>query len=131
MSFAVRKLPGEPIVIVSVCFPIDETLQDYVDINYQVARIADHTDGLLYRISDARHIKDISFADIYLWIQMQRDYPEGAVIDPRVYPIYVGTHPVLEASLKKIRSQLGIEMPAFQTLSAAIHHVRQLAPKRA
>ncbi len=130
MSFAVRKLPGQPIVIVSVCFPLDETLQEYVDINRQVARLADHTDGLLYRVSDARHVKDLSFADIYLWIQMQRDYPEGSAIDPRVYPIFVGSHPVCEAGLKKVRSQLGIEMPAFQTLSAAINFVSAQSTSR-
>jgi len=121
---SIRQLPGEPIVIVTLTLPVHEYMEEIGNLNAQIAEIARHTPGCLYRISDASHLDDISFSDILLWLMIQLEKQAGSIIDPRIKPIAVGQGIMSEAAIRKVKERFGLEIPMFPTLDQAIQFAR-------
>lgn len=123
MPSAVIKLPDEPIVIVTIALPIERHLSSLHSVCAQIDRIARQVRRPLYTILDLRG-QDLSFSDILLGLDEQKDQPPGSMTDPRVRPIVAGDHPLLAIAQKKARQQLAIEIPVFDTLQIALAYVR-------
>jgi len=124
MTFALVKLPNEPIVIVTGDIPVEENLPALHAMFGQVDRLASQTGGLLYCILDTRHLENLSFSDILLWLDEQRTAPPGSARDSRLRMWGVGTHSLLPIAVKKLRQQYGVEMMLADTLDAALARIR-------
>jgi hypothetical protein len=117
------KLPGEPIVIVTIALPIERHLSSLYSIRAQIDRVAREAGGPLYVLLDLRN-QDVSFSDILLGLDEQVGRPPGAITDPRVRPVGVGDHPLLAIAAKKTWQRYSIDVPIFDTLEAALQHAR-------
>jgi|GEM_PF-7070693 hypothetical protein len=123
MPSSMIKLPGEPIVIVTIALPIERHLSSLYSIRAQIDRVAREAGGPLYVLFDLRN-QDVSFSDILLGLDEQAGRPPGALTDPRVRPVGVGDHPLLAIAAKKTWQRYSIDVPIFTTLEAALQYVR-------
>jgi hypothetical protein len=123
MPSAVIKLPGEPIVIVTIALPIERYLSSLHSVRGQIDRVAREVGSPLYEILDLRN-QDVSFSDILLGLDEQHGQPPGSITDPRIRPVAVGDHPLLPIAVKKTRQRFSIDVPVFDTLQAALDFVR-------
>ena len=122
MAFAVRKLPGEPIIITTVDFPLHKYGRNLVTLYAEIDHlIADETPPI-YRILDARLLMP-SYSDILLYIDIQNERP-GSLLDPRLRSVLVGTHELLPALVRQIDRKLGLQVPQFPTVEDALCHIR-------
>jgi hypothetical protein len=124
MAFAVKKLPDEPIVIVTIDLPVHEYEQNFRNLSDQLARLAENTTERVDVILDGRAL-DLSFSDVLLLIDLGQDSPAGTFADPRLHWNIVGTHPLFAIAVKKVRQQLSATMDLFATLEDALIAVRQ------
>lgn len=126
MFFEIRKLPDEPIVIVSGDLPVARAIPMLVSIHRQITRILDTVDGPLYRITDMRAVDDVSMSDILIWLDELRSRSEpGSIHDPRIHTLLVSTHPILQIGVRKIQTELALNVPLFHTLEDALAFARE------
>ncbi|MBN1200402.1 MAG: hypothetical protein JXJ20_00975 [Anaerolineae bacterium] len=123
MAFVIRKLPDEPIIIVTIDLPIERYMQNVRSLNAQVDHLASTLTPPIYRILDA-HAIEPTISDILLWIAEQDRGRPGSLTDPRVRPIAVGISPIAEVAVRKVRQLVGIEVPWFTTLEEALAFAR-------
>jgi hypothetical protein len=118
---AVRKISGDPIVIVILDLPIDQYTDSLYSVMSQLDQFASET-GQLYAVIDMRH-QNLDYSDMLLILSEQRDVP-GSITDPRVFTLIAGTHPMLKVLVKKAEQLLDIEIPLVDTLDAALDLAR-------
>ncbi len=123
MAFAIRKYSDEPVVVVTVDLPLDRFQSNVHLLGTQVDQLARRFDSPpLYTIIDASEL-DLSFSDILLLIDEFSQGTPGPFANPRVYPIVVGTHPMIGIGVKKVRQRLELQVPWFSTLGEALDHI--------
>jgi hypothetical protein len=125
MAFTLKKLTNEPIVIVTVEPPTTDYFESEATlIHAHLDLFAQQIDAPpLYCIQDARHL-DIDFSDILLWIDETAQGRPGSAVDERLQFVVVGTHPLLEVGVRKVRKQLDLDVPLFPTVSQALDYIR-------
>ena len=123
MAFAVKKLPDEPIVIVTIDLPVHEYEQNFRSLSNQLARLAENAAEGFEVILDGRTL-DLSFSDVLLLIDLGQDTPAGTFADPRLHWSIVGTHPLFAIAVKKVRQQLSAYVTLFETLDEALAAAR-------
>jgi hypothetical protein len=124
MPFAVTQLPGEPIIIVYLQFPVEEYLGSIRLLKDEIAEIADHTDSPLYTIYDLEKLTEFRFSDISLLHEEARQGPAGSPADPRLRPCIAGTHPLIPVAVNKANQQLGSQMIHCETVEQALAWAR-------
>src|SRR3990172_5255734 len=116
MTFAIRKFPGEPMVVVTVDFPLDRFLPNAHLISIQLDQLANNfTAPPLYTILDLSKLEP-SVSDMLLLIDEFSKRTPGPLANPTLYPIVVGSHPIVGIGVKKIQQRLGVPVPWFNTL---------------
>ena len=107
MPFAITHLPGEPIVIVRVEFPLDQYLSSVTSINDQLAQLARASSSDLFILIDLRG-QSPAFSDILLGLQLLDE--SGSWIDQRsAHPVLIGSDPMLGIAVKRARHQFGMD----------------------
>jgi hypothetical protein len=120
--FAIRKLPEEPIVIVTLSLPLHEFMDDIVTINADISYYASNEAGPLICIFDASLFVGICYSDILLWITLQKENPLGAIFDPRIRPVFIVPrgNPMAELAIRKFDRQWDMHLPCFFSLEDAV-----------
>ncbi len=125
MAFTVIKLADEPIVLLTVDFAASSWMQNLQSLKAQVARYANGGVIPLYVVWNLDQ-QDMTASDIQLLIFDAQDALEGSVVDPRVRPVVVSDHPLVEMLQRKVYEDLGVEMPQFDTVGEALAWVREV-----
>ena len=122
MPFAITHLPGEPIVIVRVEFPLDQYLSSVASINDQLAQLARASSRDLYILLDLRD-QSPGFSDILLGMQLL-DESDSWIDQRSAHPVLVGSDPMLGIAVKRARLQFGLDIVRFNTLEEALVYAR-------
>lgn len=123
MAFAVKKLPDEPIVIVTVDLPVHEYEQNFKSLSTQLDQLVSSLASPLYTILDVRSL-DVAFSDILLLIDLSREFPSGLLADGRMIWILVGEHPLLPIAIRRLAQQLGGEFLTFEAIEDTLAFIR-------
>jgi hypothetical protein len=123
MPFAVKKFSNEPIAIIMIDLPLDRYPNNVKSLEARVIQAAAQSAGTFYCILDTRGL-EISFSDIWLFIDSFKRQPTGLVAEPNICSIVVGTHPMIGVAMRKIEQQLGINIPWFKTIDEALTFAR-------
>lgn len=123
MAVSVTRLPGEPIVVATLCGPLNvDALRTMFT---QTAELTHDLDGPIYRIADFLHA-DASFKSMARVVtETTRQRPYGTR-DPRIRPVLVCGYNRLRFLPDLFRQKAfgGIDMPVFDTVDEALVHVR-------
>lgn len=119
MVFAVRRLPEEAIVIVTISVPVERYVDNFRSLDAQIAHTATEIGGQFYCLWDLRGV-DLSFSDILLWSETQQDRHPGSLNDPLVHPVLIGNHPLLPAAVRRFKTLLNLDVPLVATLDEAL-----------
>jgi hypothetical protein len=127
MPFAITQLPGEPILIVRIEFPFDQSLTSVASVNNQLAQLTSASSGPLYILIDLRG-QTPAFSDILIGMQLL-DQPESWIEQRSARPILVGSDPMIGIAVKRVKQQFGIEASHFDTLEGALAFARAAIAK--
>jgi hypothetical protein len=120
MAFAARRLPNDPILIVTFNVPIEQHLDSlqslHAEIDGYVQTMAGETCCL---IVDMRAL-DLTCSDFTMWIEEYRNGTHFFLDQPSLHVLAVGTQPVMHVGLKKIARQLQVSIAPFDTITAAL-----------
>jgi hypothetical protein len=123
MAFHVRRLPGEPIIIVEAVPPFDRHEVD--DTNDRVHALARAIDSRVFRISDVRLI-NVTFESIQETLAEHRDAEPGSITDPQMIPVFVGggelSHILADGFAH--HNFGGVEVLLFSDLDPALAYIR-------
>jgi hypothetical protein len=123
MAFQIKKLPDEPILIITIDLPMERHLAEFRVLCGEIGRLVDEAPGPVYRILDLRG-EDIAFSDILLGIAEHSGNQSGSLIDPRTRLMMVGTHAMIPVAVRKIKQKLDVDVPWFMTLHEALTYNR-------
>lgn len=125
MSFVIRRLPGEPIIIVEAVPPFDR--HDVDDTNDRVHALAREIDGRVFRVSDVRLI-NVTFESIQETLAEHQGGEPGSITDPQMIPVFVGggelSHMLADGFAH--HNFGGIMVLLFDDLDLALEHIRRL-----
>lgn len=128
MSFEVRRLPGEPIIIVEAIPPFDRHEVD--DTNERVHRLARDIDSRIFRISDVRLI-NVTFESIQETLAEHMSGEPGSITDPQMIPVFVGggelSHILADGFAH--RNFGGVSVFLFDDIDVALGFIRERIAK--
>jgi hypothetical protein len=127
MPFAIMQLPGEPVLIVRIEFPLDQHLTSAASINAQLAQLARASSSALYILIDLRD-QFPAFSDILIGIQLLTQ-SESWIEQHSARPILVGSDPMLGIAVKRVKQQFGVDIARFNKLEDALAYVRDIIAK--
>jgi len=122
MAYAVLKLAGEPILVVKIVLPLEQTLCAARHLWYEINQQADQSSEPFYAIFDLS-TEQPDFSDILLWIDERRTSPEGRYRSPQLRTVLVGSHMMVALAARKIQRQLGVEISHYDLLDEALVQV--------
>lgn len=124
MSVSVKKLPGEPIVIVTYTMPF-KGKDDVNAANAGVADLITRVEGDLYRIADLSTVT-IEWNELIRALQEATHRKEGTLRDSRVHSIFVGEDQGVVMAVNSLKQQQygGIDAKWFATLNEALEYAR-------
>jgi hypothetical protein len=122
MPFAITKLPGEPILIVRIEFPLDQYLSSVASINDQLVQLTRASSSALYILIDLRG-RSPAFSDLLIGMQLL-DESESWIEQRSARPVLVGSDPMLGIAVKRARHQFGLDTARFNTLEEALAYAR-------
>jgi hypothetical protein len=126
MPVQVRKLPDEPIIILTYEGDVDaETIKSAFR---QSVELMASIEGVVYRISDVRAIDvdEQAMRELFKLVADIRNQQTGSSADPRIHGVFVGEHQ-LARLYAEIMSQYwfgSTQIPFYHTLDEALEHIR-------
>lgn len=123
MTTSVERIPGEPIILITLQGRLDAHVMQ--NLYKQVAELAHHIEGPVYRITDLRQM-EVTLADMVEIIkEASRGFP-GSATDPRVVNVFVGNSHMsrFAADMLRLRRFGGICCVLMNTLEDALAYVR-------
>ncbi len=131
MPVQLQKLPGKPVIIATFHQRIRP--KDVRHMFKKTATLLQTHGGPLFRIVCFEDVK-ISFAEMLMLTTVASQIRPGATGDPRVYPILVGDHPLLDLFRETMAQEPfgNVNIPIFNRLETALLYVNgQLASRGA
>jgi hypothetical protein len=123
-------MPNEPIILATLEGRIDvETMKQ---VFAQSAALADGMRGRIYRITDVRRVSNAeSFTDIIAIVREAAKGMPGSTTDPRIVPMFVGTHQMAKLAADLLRQQQfgGKQVPMFKSVEDALDFVGLQIPQ--
>jgi hypothetical protein len=133
MAFAARRLPDDPILIVTFNVPIEQHLKSLQSLHAEIDGYVRTMSGeTCYLILDMRTL-DLTCSDFTIWIEEYRNGTHFFLDQPSLHVLAVGTQPVMYIGLKKVERQLQVSIAPFDTIAAALDAAQCVIsePKRA
>ncbi len=129
MPTSVERVPGEPIIIITIQGHLDAHIMR--DVYDRVARLGGNVEPPVYRITDVREM-DVTLADMVEIIKdASRGFP-GSPTDPRIVNVFVGKSHMsrFAADMHKLRRFGGVSTVLMNTMDDALAYVRLKARSR-
>lgn len=125
MAFTVEQIADEPIVVLTVTYPIADANQEGEDSDAAVAAAGAKIAGKYYRIAEMSDL-ELSWQDMVYWLNQQREAKAGSINDPRVVSLLVSDTAMTQKTAQfASQSQYGgREIKVFRTLDDALAHAR-------
>ena len=130
MAFAVKKLAGEPIYILTIDLPLERYVDNLRSVNAAFSRITSETSDPVYIVVDARSLSP-TFSDILVSLDLQKSVGTGWAKASHVHFLLFGEHPLLAVGCKRASEYLGIDLSWRKTLEEALAHIRSETAYRA
>lgn len=126
MAFTVERLEDEPIVVLTVTYPIEDANKEGEDSDAAVAAAGESIDGQYYRIAEMSGL-ELSWQDMVYWLNQQRESKPGSINDPRVMSLLVSDTAMTQqtAQFASQPQYGGREIKVFRTLDDALAHARK------
>ncbi|PJF39686.1 MAG: hypothetical protein D6737_06595 [Chloroflexi bacterium] len=121
MPAIVKKLPDQPIVIVSIQNYI--TVDDARAVYQQLAKIAADIDGTVYRITDVCQMT-MTFQEMIAIVREAMRGAPGSTSDPRIKNIFVGQNCLAEVA-QDLMAKQGVDILMFDTMQEAMDYIQQ------
>lgn len=123
MPATVDRLPGEPIVVVTVTGHL--TVEVMREVYRQIAKFADEIEPPIYRITDTRH-REASFAEMMSIVKEAGKGMPGTTTDPRIRNVFVGRDKFAMIARDAYRNTNPekLSMPTFDNMEDALTYVR-------
>lgn len=125
MSYSVRRLPGEPIIVMT---PTDAFVpsQDIVPMFIETATLMQDIPGKVYRIADDRAIH-FTFSGVVSAMTTAFRTHSHALADPRVVSIIVGKGQLVEMAAKAFQMRLrdAFSVVVFDDMDQALDYCRE------
>ncbi len=130
MPYTVRRLPGEPIIVMT---PTDFFVpsQNIIPMFVETAALMKDIQGKVYRIADARAIR-LTFSVVVSAMAEAFRTHSDALADPRVVSIIVGKGQLVEMAAKSFRMRLrdAFSVVVFDDLDEALAYCRERIARR-
>ncbi|NDJ36192.1 MAG: hypothetical protein GYB64_16165 [Chloroflexi bacterium] len=125
MAFAVERVPGEPIVILTLTPPMQDAVEEGRAGDAAVAQAAAEIEGRYFRIADVRTFQ-VSFTDMVRYFGEQKRGHPGSINDPRGIPIVVADQNLFTESADWTQQEQygGRSTQMFKTLDEALAYAR-------
>jgi hypothetical protein len=123
MVFAVSKLPGEPILIVTLDLPLEQHLQSWRSLTAALARFVTEAERGIAVVFDLRD-QEVSFSDILIGISELQASAADWIVDPNMSLVIVGEHPMLDITARRVDQQFHFLPPRFATMEEALAQIR-------
>jgi len=126
MAFTVKRLENEPIVILTVTYPIEDAEKEGTDSDAAVAKIGEGIEGKYYRIAEMSGL-ELDWNSVLYWLNQQRGAKTGSINDPRVVSFLVSDTAMTQQTAKFASQEQygGREIKIFRTLDDALQHARK------
>ena len=123
MNTRVERIPGEPIIIITIQGHLDAPIMQ--QIYGAVADHAEQIEGPVYRITDLRRM-DVTLADMVEIIKEAGRGVPGSATDPRIVNIFVGKSHMTRfaADMLRLRRFGSVYSVLMNTLDDALAYVR-------
>jgi hypothetical protein len=131
MRSIVRKLPDEPIIVVSLR-PHDNVEREVIEVAAAVNDLRDGQPGPFYRINDFSRFS-MSFREIAIGLADETRRLPGSLSDPHIKPIFAGTRDMMLLGTRAGKHERygGLEIMLFPRLEDALGYVRAQVGARA
>lgn len=123
MTTRVERIPGEPIILITIQGHLDAHI---VQNTYkQVAELARHIEGPVYRITDLRQM-EVTLTDMVEIIKEASRGLPGSATDPCILNVFVGKSHMsrFAADMLRLRRFGGVCCVLMTTLDDALAYVR-------
>lgn len=128
MTYYVKQLPNEPIIlaIVSDPFNFEHFAHDFAPLFAEISQAFEQIDGLAGLIWDVRKLT-INFSDLVNGLYSQGQGLHGSMSDPQAINAVVGSDIMVRLALESFKQkQYGeINIPMFDNYDAALANVRK------
>jgi hypothetical protein len=133
MAFAARRLPDDPILIVTFNVPLEQHLKSLQSLHAEIDGYVRMLSGQACCLIVDMRTLDLTCSDFTLWIEEYRSGTHFFLDQPSVHVLAVGNQPVMYIGLKKIERQLQVSVASFDTIAAALDAAQRMisAPSRA
>lgn len=123
MTTRVERMPGEPIIVVTINGHLDAPIMQRI--YEQVTSHAQAIEGAVFRITDVRQM-DVTLADMVEIIKEAGRGKPGSASDPRIVNVFVGKSHMsrFAADMLRLRRFGGISTVLMNTLEDALAYVR-------
>jgi hypothetical protein len=120
MAFAVTRLPGKPIVLVTLDVPLENYTSNLRVIHTYLVHLVTETQGPLHIWFDLRNV-NISFCDILIAADEIAHAPRTCF--PGAQVALIGTHPLITVGIRRMTRDYKIDLDHFATLEDAFGHM--------
>jgi len=123
VSTSVERVPGEPIIIITIKGHLDAHIMR--DVYDRVAELARDVEAPVYRITDVREM-DVTIADMVEIIKESSKGFPGSPTDPRIVNVFVGKSHMsrFAADMLRLRRFGGVSTVLMNTMEDALAYVR-------
>lgn len=124
MPYTVERLPGEPIIAMSLSEPFS-IREDLGPLFAQAAEFNNEIEGKIYHIADTRSIR-VSFSDVVMGMAAAITSKVGAFTEPRVTVALVGAGDLIDLAAKAFKQpQYGSRhILVFNSMEEALSEIR-------
>lgn len=126
MAFTIERIANEPIVVLTVSYPIDDPAQEAIESDAAVAALGEEIGGKYYRIAEMSGM-ELTWDNVVYWLAEQKKANRGSINDPNVVSYLVSDTAMTQKTAKFAHQPQygGREIKIFRTLDDALEHARK------
>ncbi len=121
MAYAVTRLPGKPVVLVTLDVPLENYTSNLRVICAYLTHLIAQAQEPLHIWFDLRN-QEICFCDILIAADEVAHAPTPS--SPMAQIAIIGSHPLLKVGVRRLERDYKLKMGQFDTLEAAFEHLR-------